>query len=563
MPLIQSNMEWTVVISRFESFNKFYVQKVKNENSSASVKSNNLSASIITEESKDLIQRPLVGSIIETLTDKADDVWYKAEVMAIHDDTNIIVRVLNDGSICKATKIKNLPDNGEKLVYHCCLEEDSENDDLINDPFNFNIISNIMTSREWIMKTSCDREPYIVTLSINGEDCFDVICKSLPPPDNENTENSNLLLSVDGPEDKDALIVQEKPKNDAIKKNCIENDLVVPDSEAVIIKSIETFKYFYAKSECLYTLYMERINAELKMCKTQKPLIKTTVGSIVVALCKSLNQCYRVLVESITSHGTNCYLIDYGEYDVYREFYKPTDFLCKCPPIVRRCSLCAPKLAGKEDEIWFPDVDDMFKDIVTIEGIKFDMTIREYGSWQDPCVVSLMLQNIDISEMLCPINVRVTYVNSLTNFKINAVSNEQKAVAKLLESENFPKVVVSNPVHGSLYLAITESKFIRVKFESFGGLKYVVIDIDDTLDKYSVDQLYEIPESISNIPTFTMACSLILHDDEDAYSLDAFKHLVNEKVVFVMSIINENDGTKPSPVKLYYAHKDVLSILRS
>lgn len=594
MPSIQSyNMECTVVISRFESFNKFYVQKVEDDEcSSANVKSNKRSTSVFADKSKGSTQRPPVGSIIETLTDKADGVWYKAEVMASHDGSDIIVRVLNDGSVCKSTKIKYLPGDSEKSVYLCCLE-DSEEDDLTNDPFYLSIISNIMTSREWTMKTSSVREPYRVSLSIDGEDCFDVVSKFLPTPDAGDTANSSLSPSADGPENSDALVVEEKPendtakkngpenngaltmgenpKNDAAEKNGTENEPVVPQSEMVTIRNFETVKSFQARSECLYTLYMERINAELKTCATRKrALKKNRVGSIAVGFSNSLDDCYRVLVESVTSHGTNCYLLDYGEYDVFREFYKPTRFLLTCPPIVRRCSLYAPSLAGKEDEIWFRDVDDVFEDIATIDGIRFEMTVRDGGGGGGgrhgpPCAVSLMLDNVDIGEMLCPVNVRVTRVRSLTDFRVTATADgEQRAAAEPPEpSGNVPRVFAANPVPGGLYLARRHSKLARVRFESLGGVKYVVNDVDDTLDDFSVSELYELPDHLVHVPPSAMACSLILDDREDAYSLDAFRRLADERVVFVMSIINETgSGTKPNLVRLYYAHRDVVDILK-
>lgn len=563
----QLGKEWTVVVCKFESFNKFYVLKIEKKNHSANVKSNNLLTSV-TNNSKDLMQRPHIGSIIETLTDKGDGVWYMAEVVAPYDSTNVIVRLLDDGSICKSTKIKYVSVDGEKLTYRCYLEDYSDDDELTNDPSNFDYILKIMMSHEWIMKTFSDEEPFKVNLTLNGVGCIDVLYKLMNEFYHEYVANESVSFSdqyessVDELTIKDSLL-EENPKNQIAKKNNTFNDLAFPGIETVTIKNVETHKCFYAKSESLFTLYMERINSEMDMCIVQLPMNSDIIGSIVVMNSESLQRWCRARVHEISSNGSaTCYLLDDGVYDICDKFYKPTDFLKACPPIVRCCSLYTPKLAGKEDEIWFPDVDDMFKDIISIKGIKFDMIIKEDRVYQDSFLVTLILENADISEMLVPLNVQVTYINSLTDFKIKAISDELIFVTKSLESSNFLMVIEENPVIGNLYLAEYKNKIIRVKYDGRGGLKYVVVDIDDTLDNLSVDKLYEIPECFRNIPPFSMPCSLILHDKQEMYSEELFKRLVDKKLVFIMCIISENDCEQPNFVKLYHDDQDVLNILK-
>ena len=101
-----------------------------------------------------------------------------------------------------------------------------------------------------------------------------------------------------------------------------------------------------------------------------------------------------------------------------------------------------------------------------------------------------------------------------------------------------------------------------MKFETFSGSKYLIVDIDDTLDVLSVMNLYELPESIRNIPILCMSCSLILDDKEEKYSLSKFQKLANPKVTFIMCIITEYDGTNPNLVKLYLDNKDVLDFIK-
>jgi len=123
-------------------------------------------------------------------------------------------------------------------------------------------------------------------------------------------------------------------------------------------------------------------------------------------------------------------------------------------------------------------------------------------------------------------------------------------------------VEIYNPKVGELYLTKIKSKYIRVKFESLSGPKYLVVDIDDTLDVMSVMNLYELPENIRNIPMLCMSCSLILDDAIEKYSFSDFQKLANPKVTFIMCIITENDGTTPNQVRLYLDNKDILDFIK-
>lgn len=541
----QSIMEWTVVVSRFESFKEFFVEKVNNKCYLNSSNSNS--------QLENVIPQPLVDSNV-------------AKKNVTSNDTS-----------------------SEKLFYHCCLEDEIDDENL-NDPKNVSIISSIMMT-EWILKTSSDREPYIVTLTRDGINCIDILYSILFEDDIDNhdcskpsevlQEKPNTVINIE-PYDKyhDSLPeipknsiakktsskpIIESPNNNITKKINMENDVVFLDIETVTVKSIDTFQYFYAHSENLSMLYMERINNELDMCIVELPISHTMIDFIVVTSSRKFNCWCRAKIDQIQSDGTRayCYLLDFGCYEECYEFYKPTDFLRTCPPIVRRCSLHAPQFAGKENEIWFANIDDMFRDILTIDRIKFDMTVIKDG---DPCVVSLRLEaagNAEVVEMLCPLYTQVTYVKSLSNFTVTALSAEQKVVVELLENSNdIPMVLVKNPIVGNLYLAEIKLKLKRVRFEAYGGYKYVVHDVDDTLDNLSVDNLYELPEKIRNCPIFTMTCSLINNKNEHMYSLKTFKKYVSAKVTFIMCIITESDGKTPNYVKLYIDNMDVLDILK-
>lgn len=550
----RSVMEWTVIISKFESFNEFYVKKVDDEHCSDNHNLNNLLTSV-ADKLEDFIQQPLIGTFVAALTDKGDGLWYKAEVLVIYqnDLNSAIVRISSDGSICKSIQLKILPDymtsNGK--MYRCCLEKEIQ-DDYINN--NLPIISKMIMMHLWTMNTSSDQEPYKVTLTDRGQDCMEKLLSMLSTDNCNELEEEVPIQSVKS--DNKPLVEMPAIEN----KNNTVIDLVLPEVEKITIKHFSSFQYFYCYSESLCTLYMKRIINDLDECIIQLPLNKNMIGSIVVTCSKTLDCWCRAKIEEVTQESALCYLMDYGISEMCTEFYKPSDFLCACPPIVRRCALYTPQLNGKENEIWFPSVDEMFKDIVTIENVTFDMTVKIDG---DPCVVVMKLENDDVGEMLYPLTVQVSYINTFTDFVVITKSNDQKLVADLLQSGKVNLEIAETPLKGNLYLAEINSKLTRVKFDVMCGDKFVVQDVDDTLRVITVHQLYEGSENICNLDIFTIVCSLILNDgEENMYSLSMFKKLADSKVDFIMCIITESDGKAPNLVRLYYDNKDILDILK-
>lgn len=532
IPLKTFEEEWKVYIERFESFNEFYVIKVNDKH------------------------------------EQLDKQKYCSKQLPIKT-------LLNE----RNTKIVTSQNNGElyldvsnkKPYYRCCLEQEVEDINFI-DPNNLPIISSIMMAYEWIMKISNDKEPYnVTTLTTNdGQNYIDIIYEVCFPNNYEFPINSKLPqkeseteIDMECSDNNNVNSVIEKPMSYISIKNHIKTNLELPKIETVTIKCVKTFQHFYVQSNSLSTLFLQKINSDLDICIVELPINDSLIGSIVVTCSQSLNGAwYRAKVEHIISGGTSayCYLLDLGIYEECSQFYKPTNFLRECPPLVRRCSLYTPLLEGKESEIWYSNIDDIFKDILTIDCPKFEMTIIEDG---DPCVVIIWLEKACVNDMLNPIFVQILHASSLTDFKITSISANQRAVTKLLESDNIPKVCVANPIVNHFYLTDINSKLKRVKFETNGGIKYLVTDIDDTLDIISVPVLYEVPESICDIPIFTMACSLIYDlSEEGTYSLNKFQKLAYSKVTFIMCMITESKGKAPNLVRLYYNNKDVLDLIK-
>lgn len=560
-----STMEWCITIERFESYKEFYVKKVYH-GSDSNNENVDMQLNYIANNLEDFPQLPPIGTLVAALSDKKDGLWYKAEVLT-SIKTNLVIRILSDGSVCKAIQIKVLPNIfcDEKLYFLCCLDQEIV-DVNINDPLNHDVISEMMMKHKWIMTTTSITEPYRVTLTYDGVHCLDMLDTILTIDHHDISESSKI--SENGPISTNIVLGDhaksnsENQLNNILEKKNNENNLIIPEVETVVIKYIETFQYFYAHSETLAVLYMPRITEDLDVSIVELSLNDGMVGSIVVTYSIHFTCWCRAKIEIITDGiSAKCYLLDFGEYEECTEFYKPTEFLCMCPPLVRRCSLYAPKLVGKENEIWFTNVNDMFKDITTIDGIKFNMNIKTQG---DPCVVSLQLDNSDVSDMLDPLYVNLTHVKSFTDFKIKAISSDQECMNQMLESyiNETNMVEVHNPKVNELYLTNINSKYVRVKFESFSGSKYLIVDIDDTLDLIYVMNLYELPDNIRNIPMLCMSCSLILDDKKEKYSLSNFQKLANPNVTFIMCIITENDGTTPNQVRLYLDNKDVLDFIK-
>lgn len=553
----QSIIKWTVVICKFESFNEFYVKKVDDKFSSDNCNLNELLTSD-ADNLEDFTQQPSVGTLVAALTDRGDGLWYKAEILVIdHNDINgAIVRISSDGNICKSIQLKVLPDymTPSGKVYRCCLEEEIKDNNIIN---NLPTISLMIMMYLWTMTTSSDSEPYTVTLTEKGQDCIEKLLNILSTDKCSELPKKEVSMSSVKPNNKPLV---EIPAFE--NKNITEIDLVLPKVEKVIIKYFNSFRYFYCYSESLYMLYMKRINDDLDECIIKLPLNKCMTGSIVVTCSETLDCWCRAKIEEITLNkdSAQCYLLDYGISEKCTEFYKPSDFLYFCPPIFRRCALYTPQLDGKENEIWFPNVDEMFKDILTIENVTFNMTVISDG---DPCVVALRLEEDDISEMLNPLIVRVSYINSFTQFVVSTMSNDQKVVADLLQSGKVSMELIENPIKGNLYLAEINSILKRVKFDTMCGIKFVVQDVDNTLEVLSVDKLYKGSENICNVGIFTMECSLIFNDEEEnMYSLSMFQKLADAEIDLIMCIITESDGKTPNLVKLYIDNKDVLDFIR-
>lgn len=571
-------LEWTVIISSFESFKEFYVKQFND---------NQLNS--IADKLEDFTKQPPVGTFVAAITDIGDGVWYECEVLSpmnfqLDLVTSVLVRIINNGSICQAIKIKVLPDymSSRTSSYQCCLTNNVR-DDIITSKNLVNIGKTLM-KYHWTMKTTSKNEPYQVSLTKNGLDCIELLCKSINDPANPGNielseiningyDTDNIVLSeininghdMNNIESTDKYIMKNL-SNDIPKDNSIKKDIILPDIETVIVKQVDTFQYFYVYSKSLSELYMEKINSNLEICIIQLPLNFGMIGTIVVTSSKNLNCWCRATIDKIHSDGlsAHCYMVDYGIYEDCNKFYKPTDFLCACPPIVRRCSLYAPCLINKKNEIWFSDIDDMFKDIININNVQFNMTIKKDG---DPCLVNLLLDDSEVNKMLHPIYVQVTYIKSLVDFKIKALSSQQKIVEEFINNYNVKVDIktfsntVKTPVADTIYLAHINSHLKRVQFDSFSGIKYMVFDIDDTLELLPVDNLYELPQNIHGIPVFTMSCSLILSNQEQ-YSLDKFCALVNRKSPFIMCIITESNSKVPNLVKLYLDNKDVLDILK-
>ncbi|XP_050421406.1 uncharacterized protein LOC126833881 [Adelges cooleyi] len=491
-------------------------------------------------------------------------VSWTVKIIKFHSLNHFYVSKVID---CNSSQVRPNDLLVEKLTYHCCVEE--IDDCKINDPKNSNVISDILTSRSWTMKIMNNQQPFLVTLENNGQNCRDVIYAKISNKtlyDESTNRSSNLECHVNSNVKNIKLNVEKQVEYDnpsAFKQeqstytvNTLESQIVLPESECVIVKQVDTLNWFYVHSISLSELYKQRITNELDMCIIELQVNQSSVGKVVVTFSEMLGQWCRAVVEEIKSkESVYCYLLDFGLYEDCSQFYRPTEFLHLCPYLVRRCALFAPKLDGKEKEIWYSDVTEMFKDITGINGLKLDMTVKNDGS---PCLITLHLEQIEISEMLLPMLVVVTQIESFCDFKVQTVSADLNTMIKILNNETIALVPENDPKSGQIYLAHIESKLKRVTMDTLGGIKYVVIDIDDTLDAVSVDCLYALPQELKEFPPFTLPCALILEDDHKKYSLNTFKKIAMDKrEPFTMCILTETDGKSPNLVKLYFENRNI------
>lgn len=464
---------------------------------------------------------------------------------------------------CKNTIDESINNSEEKLFYHFWME--ITDDICIDNPKNYDQISKIITSREWTMEIKNESEPFLVILTNNDQNCVDVILENFVDIDSDYETLEVPKVSEDSKCDKiEQSVTTESNLNQEgsiqVKSNISLENLIIPNVEKVIINKVETLHWFYVHSISLYDLYNDRIVHELDVCVKQLILSPSLLNTVVVAFSEIKEAWCRAVVDKITSaNAAYCYFVDFGTYETCSEFFEPNEFLSSCPFIVRRCTLIASNLEGKEDEVWYPDVLDMFKDISSIDGLVMDMTIQEEGT---PCRVVIQIDGNDISEMLLPQIVVITHIESFSDFIVQTVSPDLNTIKEEFKFGNNTLELVNDPKVGGIYVANINYETKRVKFDALGGTKYVVSDIDDTLDAVSVDCLYEVPEKIRDIPIFTLRCSLILDDHEKNYSFDNFKNLAKTpNKAFVMSIITETDGKSPNMVKLYLNNKNIQDLV--
>lgn len=472
----------------------------------------------------------------------------------------------------------------------------------LNDPANLPVVSEVIGSREWTMTTRDFIEPYTVTLTFDGQNCIDVIYSILTGITANDSVDAIKQGNSTAMDDcgEGVVVVDDIRENVAVVDDSREDDVVVDDSvkdgcatdprpsilspvttrntnvafalpvtDTVTVQRANTIDKFYVVSHTLTALYGPRIAEELDMCVVKLDASDSSLlGTVVVVLSEQNKRYYRAIVESVAtdlndSYGAYCYLLDSGDSERCSVLYKPTEFLRECPGLVRRCELHAPALDGKTAEAWYGDVNDMFHDVMAIAGVKFDMTVRRPG---DPCAVSLRLGDSDVADMLVPIQVQVMHVESLTRFRVRAVSEKQQVVTRAYEfGLKLPADPVDQPVIGQFYMAQIAGAVKRVRYDYAGGIKYVVTDVDDTLDAVSVDSLYELPADIRAVPEFIMACSLIGGDEllHSRYSLEMFRDLARMQVTFLMCIITEGDGkSNVNLVNLYLDNENVFEAIK-
>ncbi|KAE9535722.1 hypothetical protein AGLY_007623 [Aphis glycines] len=523
---------WNVYVSNIDSFKYFHVQNIENYE---------YVQSICTELDKydsTLKKPPKVGNLIAARD--YSGVWYRAKVQRI-TKLGLYVSYIDFGlSQVLITEFKDLPkelNSVKPMAFRCFFKNVSKEDehllsvlDLLDSIYTFYTSYQITTT---FLSTN---EPYLVTLSHNGNNVFDIL--------------NNLVWDGIVPS------ISDDPINRAKLKMLNE---IFPNSRTAIvnIEPVLSINHFYVETELSHQIG-KAIRTEIENQTKRIPVLHPEEGQIVIAKNTNDLKLYRarVIKKYDDCEEYKCFLIDCMTFEKCSEIFEPTDYLRTAPPVKIHCSLDISKNVNNHilESMNLAFINEIAECID--ESCKKVMHIKKIGN---PCLIDLEIGDLNISQVIEPCEVRVINYFNLNHFQVQLNTSGKKKILDVLSSTK-KFLTVSKPKVFELYVAKIQSQYKRVKYMCKDELGFRVKLLDEFQNlKIIVDELFELPKSLINVKTTDLFCSLGLN--EMSYSNKLFVDICNNgKTKFKMVIIKEN-RINAHIVKLFLNSKDITSMI--
>jgi len=521
---------WNVYVSNINSLEYVHVQKIENYEYTQSISTE------LDKHDSTLTKLPKVGDLIAARDYYG--VWYRATVERI-TELGLYVTFIDFGvSQVLVTEFKDLPkelNSVTPMAFRCCLRNVSkEIEKQLSVLDLFDAIRQFFNCYQITTTFLSNNEPYLVTLSHNENDVLDIVY--------------NLVW--------DGIVpgISDDPINCAKIKML---NKIFPNSRTAVVNigPVLSMNHFYVETELSYQIG-KYIRTKIENQTKWIPVLHPEEGQIVIAKNTNDLKLYRarVIMKYNDCEKYKCFLIDCMTFENCSEMFKPSDYLRTAPPVKIHCSLDTSKNYCNNilESMNFAFINEIAK---CIDESKV-MHVKEIGN---PCVIDLEIGNLNLFQVIEPCEVNVINYWSMNYFSVRLNSYEAKQIPYVL---NTTKILptVSNPEVFKLYVAKIESQYKRVKYlgENELGLRIKLVD-EFGCRKIFVDELYELPNSIINMKTTDLSCSLGLN--ELSYSNKLFVDLCkNGKTKFKMVVINDN-GINALIVKLFLDCNDITSMI--
>lgn len=523
---------WNVYVSNIDSLKYFHVQNIENYEYVQSISTE------LDKYDSTLKKPPKVGHLIAARD--YSGVWYRAKVQRI-TKLGLYVSYIDFGlSQVLITEFKDLPkelNSVKPMAFRCYFKNVSKEDehllsvlDLLDSIYRFYTYYQITTT---FLSTN---EPYLVTLSHNGNDVLDILY--------------NLVWDGIVPS------ISDDPINHAKIKMLNE---IFPNSKIAIvnIEPVLSINHFYVETELSHQIG-KAIKTEIENQTKRIPVLHPEEGQIVIAKNTNDLKLYRARV--IKKYGDcekyKCFLIDCLTFENCSEMFEPNDYLRTAPPVKIHCSLDTSKNVNNHilESMNLAFINEISECID--ESCNKVLHIKKIGN---PCLIDLEIGDLNISQVIEPCEVRVINYFNLNRFQVQLKTSGANKILDVLSSTK-KLLTVPKPTLFELYVAKIQSQYKRVKYMCKHELGFIVKPLDEFQNpKEIVNELFALPKSLINVKTTDLFCSLGLN--EMSYSNKLFVDICNNgKTKFKMVIIKEN-RINAHIVKLFLNSKDITPMI--
>jgi len=523
---------WNVYVSKIDSLKYFYIQKTDHFEYIKTISS---ALELMKDDLMKSKKSPKIGNLIAVHDDESD-LWYRAKIKK-KNESGLFVCFIDFGDAEVLVKdFKKLPielTNIKPIAHHCLFNNLSKIDEKVVTDDLFYLINNYLINNEMTVNFLSNVQPYSVILSHNGKDFLDII--------------SGLILEGIVPGIFDDRI--ERAKYKMLNKMSTHNLIGVS-----VVEPIISIKHFYVETEFSNEIG-KKVRNKIENQKNWIPVLHPDPGKIVITRSTQDKKLYRARVilyyEGCIEY--KCFLIDCGTFEICSEFFEASDYLRTTPPVKISCCL------NESDNV----VDNLLESITISfldemneckNSIKM-LNVIKVGS---PCTVDLEVDNLKMSKILKPREVKVIDIYHINLFIVLLNVNGMRTIVEVLKNKR-KFCTVSNPKMHELYVAKVNQQYKRVKYVGRQNSDFKVMLVDELPLEFMTDELYELPKSIQNIKTMELCCSLGLNSNN--YSKKKFIDICkNGKTTFLMVVI-KNDHTNGHIVKLFLNSTDITTMI--